>query len=142
MTFKEFKDQATADIVRAVREEMPPFYAQLKADAEARLAEPGGLEAVELEMVHRVEEQVYRFMLEWMLRTAAKAPEICPACDQLLEQVKRDLEREMVLKTGKVKLRRSVGWCPRCEKWRCPTDAVLGATEISGSGQAGLGLQK
>jgi hypothetical protein len=132
MKFKEFKTQVAEDIGRAMSEELPAFFANLEAELEVDLSRPGGLASLEWEMVRRIDQVVYRLMSEWMLRTAARAPEICPDCDQALEQVAREMEREVALKTGKVKVRRSVGWCRGCERWRCPADAALKLPEITG----------
>ena len=136
MKFAEFQAQVAEDIGRAMREGLPALYASLEAEIKVDLATPVGFAVMEREMAQRVDQEVYRLMSEWMLRTAASAPEICPDCDQALNQVTREMKREVALKTGKVKVRRSVGWCRGCERWRCPADAALKLPEITGHEEA------
>jgi hypothetical protein len=131
MKFAEFKTQAGADLARVLGEVLPAYFARLEADLKTIQPQPGLLGILEREIAERADQMVYRLMSEWMHRTAANAPEICPTCDQALGQVRREVEREAVLKTGKVKLRRSVGRCPGCERWRCPADAAIGIPEIT-----------
>jgi hypothetical protein len=42
-------------------------------------------------------------------------------------------ERTFRTRFGSVTLRRTRGWCRRCEKWRFPADAVLGLEDSAGS---------
>ena len=142
MKFAEFQAQVAEDLDRAMREHLPSFFRRLKEELAPNLETRGGFAALEREMAQSTDQVVYRIMSEWVLRTADRTPEICPACDHALEKVTRGVEREVVLKTGKVMVRRAVGWCRGCEKWRCPGDVALMLNEVTGHDEAGdVGLR-
>ena len=52
--------------------------------------------------------------------------EKCPDCQRSLCHKKRRVERPVDARCGKVKLRRTHGWCPDCEPWAFPADRALG----------------
>jgi hypothetical protein len=133
MKFAEFSAQVVKDFGSVVSQDLPVFLARLEQEASTvDLSKPGGFGALELQFARSADAAVYRLMSEWMIRTAARTPEICPTCDQALQRVERDVSREVALQTGKLTLRRSVGWCHGCAKWRCPADGALRLEEITG----------
>lgn len=62
---------------------------------------------------------------------AHTVPEQCPDCHTHLTNKKRRVPRWIDAYCGKVKLLRTHGWCPRCERWHFPADRVLGLREDS-----------
>jgi hypothetical protein len=57
--------------------------------------------------------------------------ETCPACQHPLRDKKRRVARHIDAYCGKVRRRRTHGWCPRCQQWFFPADRVLGLREDS-----------
>ena len=50
----------------------------------------------------------------------------CPRCGTRLNRVTHGHERTVTTRFGPVTLRRSKGYCPRCDQWVFPADEVLG----------------
>lgn len=50
----------------------------------------------------------------------------CPVCAGKLERITGGHERTVQSRFGAIVLRRSKGWCPKCEEWRFPADDLLG----------------
>ena len=57
--------------------------------------------------------------------------EECPDCHRPLRDKKRRVVRWVEAYCGKVKLVRTHGWCPHCEKWCFPADRALGLRQDS-----------
>jgi hypothetical protein len=57
--------------------------------------------------------------------------EKCPDCHHDLCDKKRRVPRWIDAYCGKVKLVRTHGWCPHCERWVFPADRVLGLRQDS-----------
>jgi len=66
-----------------------------------------------------------------MQKKANSVDETCPDCHHGLCDKKRRVPRSIDAYCGKVQLRRTHGWCPRCECWVFPADRVLGLREDS-----------
>lgn len=66
-----------------------------------------------------------------MQNKADAVDEKCPDCQHPLCNKKRRVEKMVDAYCGKVKLRRTHGWCPDCEKWSFPADRVLGLRDDS-----------
>lgn len=62
---------------------------------------------------------------------ASAVEEKCPDCHSPLRDKKRRVVRWVEAYCGKVKLVRTHGWCPHCEKWLFPADRALGLREDS-----------
>jgi hypothetical protein len=77
-----------------------------------------------LELQRRLVEQA-------MQRKADAVAEQCPHCQATLTHKKRRVPRSVRTYCGSAKLRRTHGWCPRCERWCFPADAVLGLRDDS-----------
>ena len=57
--------------------------------------------------------------------------EKCPDCQHSLREKKRRVARSIDAYCGKVRLLRTHGWCPRCQRWFFPADRTLGLREDS-----------
>lgn len=66
-----------------------------------------------------------------MQEKANRVEEKCPDCGARLTDKKRRVVRWVEAYCGKVKLVRTHGWCPHCERWHFPADRVLGLREDS-----------
>lgn len=64
---------------------------------------------------------------------ADKAPPFCPVCQHKLTQLSSGHERTVETRFGPVTIRRTRGYCKRCQKWRYPADALLGLHESGSS---------
>ena len=86
-----------------------------------------------------IEEQVRRSSLELqrllvqqaMQAKADRVDENCPDCQHPLRNKKRRVLKWVDAYCGQVPLRRTHGWCPRCEQWVFPADRMLGLREDS-----------
>lgn len=66
-----------------------------------------------------------------MQAKADAVEENCPDCHRPLVDKKRRVERTLDAYCGKVKLRRTHGWCPQCKNHSFPADRALGLREDS-----------
>jgi len=66
-----------------------------------------------------------------MQQKANAVDEKCPDCHHGLSHKKRRVPRWIDAYCGKVRLLRTHGWCPHCERWFFPADRVLGLREDS-----------
>jgi len=66
-----------------------------------------------------------------MQEKADAVEEQCPDCHHGLCDKKRRVLRWVEAYCGQVKLSRTHGWCPQCEKWVFPADRALGLREGS-----------
>jgi hypothetical protein len=66
-----------------------------------------------------------------MQEKADAVEEHCPDCHYELCNKKRRVLRSVQAYCGKVKLSRTHGWCPHCQKWVFPADRALGLREDS-----------
>jgi hypothetical protein len=66
-----------------------------------------------------------------MQEKANRVEEKCPDCGARLTDKKRRVVRWVEAYCGKVKLVRTHGWCPHCERWHFPADRGLGLREDS-----------
>ncbi len=64
---------------------------------------------------------------------ADQAPPLCSVCQQKLTRLSGGHERTVESRFGPVTIRRTRGYCKRCQKWRYPADAVLGLHESGSS---------
>jgi hypothetical protein len=86
-----------------------------------------------------IEEHVRQASLEFqrflvhkaMQEKADSVEEHCPDCHQGLCHKTRRVARTVDAYCGKVRLCRTHGWCPQCEKWVFPADRVLGLRDDS-----------
>jgi len=66
-----------------------------------------------------------------MQQKANTVEETCPDCGARLTDKKRRVVRWIDAYCGKVKLVRTHGWCPHCQRWHFPADRALGLREDS-----------
>ena len=70
--------------------------------------------------------QLQRQALERAAQAKADTtPPRCPLCGQPLTRKERNHERTVQTRFGAVTIRRTRGWCKRCQQWRFPADAAL-----------------
>jgi uncharacterized protein YbaR (Trm112 family) len=67
---------------------------------------------------------------------ADATPPCCPVCHQPLSCLTQGHQRTFRTRFGPVSLRRTLGWCRRCKKWRFAADAVLGLEDSAGASPA------
>jgi len=62
-------------------------------------------------------------------KKADQSPPVCPVCGNQLRRFSHGHERTYQSRFGAVTIRRSRGWCKRCQAWRFPADYALGLEE-------------
>lgn len=73
-----------------------------------------------------------RLLVQQAMQAKANAVEDnCPDCKTPLRDKKSAVPKNVDAYCGKVRLLRTHGWCPKCEKWHFPADRVLGLREDS-----------
>ena len=76
--------------------------------------------------------ELQRLLVQKAMQDKADAvDEKCPDCQHTLRNKKRRVEKVVDAYCGKVKLQRTHGWCPDCDKWSFPADRVLGLRDDS-----------
>jgi hypothetical protein len=84
------------------------------------------------EQVRQATLQLQRLLVQRAMQDKANAAdEKCPDCGGPLHHKKRRVPRWVDAYCGKVKLRRTHGWCPHCQQWVFPADRVLGLRDDS-----------
>jgi len=79
--------------------------------------------------------ELQRALVQKAMQAKADAvDEKCPDCQRPLRDKKRRVARNIDAYCGKVRLRRTHGWCAGCQKWFFPADRVLGLQEDSHGG--------
>jgi hypothetical protein len=110
--------------------------ARWREDLQARLARvrqhpEQGLGFIE-ETIRQSALELQRALVQQAMQAKADAvDEKCPDCQHPLRDKKRRLTRNIDAYCGKVRLRRTHGWCPRCQQWFFPADRALGLREDS-----------
>lgn len=90
-----------------------------------------GLGFVE-EQIRQASLQLQRLLVQKAMQDKAnRVQEKCPDCGAGLTQKKRRVSRWIDAYCGKVKLVRTHGWCPHCERWHFPADRALGLRQDS-----------
>jgi hypothetical protein len=90
-----------------------------------------GLGFVE-EHIRQASLELQRLLVQKAMQDKAnQVQERCPDCGAPLTDKKRRVLRWVDAYCGKVKLVRTHGWCPHCERWHFPADRVLGLREDS-----------
>ena len=84
------------------------------------------------EHIRQASLELQRLLVQKAMQAKANAvEEKCPDCGGRLVDKKRRVPRQIDAYCGKVKLVRTHGWCPHCERWHFPADRVLGLREDS-----------
>jgi len=84
------------------------------------------------EHVRQATLELQRFLVQKAMQEKADSvEEHCPDCHQGLCHKTRRVARTVDAYCGKVRLCRTHGWRPRCEKWVFPADRVLGLRDDS-----------
>jgi hypothetical protein len=84
---------------------------------------------LEEEILRRTQE-VSRVALEEATQLKAdQAPPVCPVCKGKLSRLSSGHEHHYQSRFGQITLRRSRGWCRRCQSWCFPADHLLGLAQ-------------
>jgi hypothetical protein len=76
--------------------------------------------------------ELQRLLVQKAMQDKADAvDEHCPDCHDCLSHKTRRVARSVDAYCGKVLLKRTYGWCARCEHWVFPADRMLGLREDS-----------
>ena len=62
-------------------------------------------------------------------KKADQTPPHCPVCKAKLSRLTQGHERRIQTRFGPIVLKRTRGWCRRCQQWRFPADEALGIEE-------------
>ena len=107
-----------------------------QADLQRRLAQleqhpEQGLGFIE-EHIRQASLELQRLLVQKAMQDKAnRVEENCPDCGARLTDKKRRVPRWIDAYCGKVKLVRTHGWCPHCERWHFPADRALGLRQDS-----------
>lgn len=84
------------------------------------------------ELIRQANLELQRHLLQQQMQAMADAvAEQCPDCASTLCDIKRRLARSLDGMCGSLDLRRTYGWCAKCEHWVFPADRALGLVEHS-----------
>jgi len=117
---------------RLLKEDM----ARWREDLQRRLAQleqhlEQGLGFIE-EHIRQASLEFQRLLVQQAMQDKAnQVEEKCPDCGARLTDKKRRVSRWIDAYCGKVKLVRTHGWCPHCERWHFPADRALGLRQDS-----------
>lgn len=79
------------------------------------------------EQIRQASLALQRLLVQKAMQDKAnRLEEKCPDCGARLTHKKRRVPRWIDAYCGKVKLVRTHGWCPHCERWHFPADRALG----------------
>jgi hypothetical protein len=130
--------EALVDEILASQEDrlLKQDIAYWQADLQRRLAQleqhpEQGLGFIE-EHIRQVSLELQRLLVQKAMQDKAnQVEEKCPDCGARLTDKKRRVLRWIDAYCGKVKLLRTHGWCPHCERWHFPADRALGLRQDS-----------
>jgi hypothetical protein len=94
---------------------------------------------LEEEILHRTREVERVALAEAAQAKADQAPPVCPLCGGKLSRLTHGHEHRYQTRFGEITLRRTRGWCGRCQGWRFPADHLLGLAE---TGSCSPGVQE
>jgi hypothetical protein len=110
--------------------------ASWQADLQRRLRQleqhpEQGLGFIE-EHIRQASLELQRLLVQKAMQDKAnRVEEKCPDCGARLTDKKRRVPRRIDAYCGNVKLLRTHGWCPHCERWHFPADRALGLRQDS-----------
>jgi len=130
--------EALVDEILASQEDrlLKQDIAYWQADLQRRLAQleqhpEQGLGFIE-EHIRQASLELQRLLVQKAMQDKAnQVEEKCPDCGARLTDKKRRVLRWIDAYCGKVKLLRTHGWCPHCERWHFPADRALGLRQDS-----------
>ena len=94
---------------------------------------------LEEEILHQTREVERAVLEEAAQKKADTAAPVCPVCGNKLSRVTQGHERSYQTRFGMVTIRRTRGWCRRCQCWRFPADHLLG---LADTGSCSPGVQE
>jgi len=130
--------EALADAILARQEDrlLQQDIACWQADLQRRLEQleqhpEQGLGFIE-EHIRQASLELQRLLVQKAMQDKAdRIEDKCPDCGARLIDKKRRVQRWIEAYCGKVKLLRTHGWCPHCERWHFPADRLLGLRQDS-----------
>ena len=89
----------------------------------------GHLEETILRQTRPLEQKLLE---EATQKKADQTPPLCPVCGRKLTRRTHDHKRTYQSRFGPVTIRRTRGWCRRCQAWCFPADHALGLADTGG----------
>jgi hypothetical protein len=118
----------------AFRTALPVWQERLSAGLSRSLqATDHTLGHLEEEILHQTHELERALLAEAAQQKADQTPLVCPVCGRPLTRRTHGHERTYATRFGPVTLRRTRGWCRRCQAWRFPADHALGLSDTGGA---------
>jgi len=105
---------------------MARLSAGLNRSIQTKSQTMGDLERQILQQTQGLERKL---LAEASQKKADQSPPVCPVCGNKLIRLSHGHERTYQTRFGPVTIRRSRGWCKRCQVWRFPADHALGLEE-------------
>ena len=84
---------------------------------------------LEREILQQTQGLERKLLEEASQKKADQTPPVCAVCGRQLVRLSHGHERTYQTRFGLVRIRRSRGWCKRCNTWRFPADYALGLEE-------------
>ena len=109
-----------------VRDWQARLTAGLNRSIQTKSQTMGDLERQILQQTQGLERKLLE---EASQKKADQSPPVCPVCGNQLSRLSHGHERTYQTRFGLVTIRRSRGWCKRCQAWRFPADDALGLEE-------------
>lgn len=117
----------------SVQRELPAWVARLQAGLSASVqASNQNLGHLEEVVMQQTRELSRRALEEAAQAKADATPTRCPCCGGPLTRVRGGHARTFESRFGPVTIRRTRGWCRRCQQGRFPAAAALGLEETAG----------
>jgi len=88
---------------------------------------------LEEEILHTTQELERALLEEAAQQKAEGTPPVCPVCGHKLTRRTHGHERIYQTRFGPIRIRRTRGWCRRCQCWRYPADHALGLEDTGGA---------
>jgi hypothetical protein len=125
---------------KALQQPVKDWQARLTAGlTRSILASDQTLGHIEEEIAHRTRDLERTVAEEVAQRKADQVPPRCPKCGAKLTRLTQGHERTIQTRFGAIRIRRTRGWCRRCQGWQFPADHVLG---IESGGNASPSVQE
>jgi hypothetical protein len=116
-----------------VERELPAWMERLQAGLSASgQACDQNLGHLEEQILQQTQGLARQALEEAAQAKADATPPRCPYCGGPLTRLTHGHARTFQSRFGAITMRRTRGWCRRCQKWRFPADAALGLEETAG----------
>jgi len=120
--------------IEAFRTAVPAWQERLSAGLSRGIqASDHTLGHLEEEILHTTQELERALLEEAAQQKAEGTPPVCPVCGHKLTRRTHGHERIYQTRFGPIRIRRTRGWCRRCQCWRYPADHALGLEDTGGA---------